>query len=177
MANNAWSSRVTAARQRSAHRTLRRIASASSSRSLGSATTWSNTIATLDSDGPFRRQHDGSAVDVRTKPYAALVDVDAIRKTEHLKAAAVGQDRPVPAHKVVQTTQRRHGLLAGTKHEMVGIGEDHLRPGFAESARIDAFHRTLRPHRHEGGCLDDAVRRRELAAPRRRRSILVQNLE
>ena len=42
----------------------------------------------------------------------SVIFVD-LRQAEELKAAAVGQDRPVPAHEAMQPAERLHHLLRG----------------------------------------------------------------
>ena len=49
----------------------------------------------------------------------------------------------------------------GRSVKMIRVGEDHLRAGFAQPARVDALHRALRADRHERRRLDGAVRRGE----------------
>ena len=95
-----------------------------------------------------------AAVDMRAKSNAAFVERHAIGQAENLKAAAVGEDRPVPAHERVQPAQRRDGLLARPQRQMIRVGQDHLRAGFAQPARVDALDRALRADRHEGGRFD-----------------------
>jgi hypothetical protein len=60
---------------------------------------------------------------------------------------------------------------------VIGIGENDLRAGFAQAARVDAFDRALRPDRHECGRIDHAMRRRERPAPGSRTGINVKRLE
>ena len=53
-------------------------------------------------------------------------------QAEELKAAAVGQDRAVPAHEAVQPAERGDDLFAGPQREMIGVAQHHLRAGGAE---------------------------------------------
>ena len=47
-------------------------------------------------------------------------------KAHHLVAAAVGQDRPLPAHEPVQPAELRDPLRARTQHQMIGVAEDDV---------------------------------------------------
>ena len=53
---------------------------------------------------------------------------------EHLKAARVGEDWPVPPHEPVQTAEIANQLVAGTQMQMIRVAENHLR---ADLAQID----------------------------------------
>ena len=75
--------------------------------------------------------------------------IDALGQAEELKAAAVGENRPVPAHERVQAAERRDDLLAGPQRQMIRVGQNHLRAGLAQPAGVDAFDRALRADRHE----------------------------
>ena len=167
MANSAWSDRVAASRHRRAQRTVRSAASRTTSRSLGSPTTWSSTIATslpkalLDGHGPLRRDGHQPAVDVRAEDGLLFGHFDAMGEAEQLEAAAIGQDRPVPAHEAVQPAQRGDDLFAGPQREMVGVAQDHLRPGGAELFDLQPLDAGLGADGHEGGQLHVAVRRGE----------------
>ena len=45
----------------------------------------------------------------------------ALGQAEDLKAAAVGEDRPVPAHERVQAAERRDSLLARPQREVIRV--------------------------------------------------------
>jgi hypothetical protein len=55
------------------------------------------------------------------------------REAEHLVAAGVGQDRPVPAHHAVQAAERAHGLLARAQVQVVRVREQHAAPSSRSS--------------------------------------------
>ena len=59
-------------------------------------------------------------------------------QTEYLKSAAVGQDRPVPAGKLVQAAHIRYQLVAGTQMQMVGIAQHDLRADILQILRRQA---------------------------------------
>ena len=105
----------------------------------------------LDGHRPFRRDGHQPAVDVRAEDGFLLGDFDAMGEAEELEAAAVGQDRPVPAHEAVQAAERGDHLFAGPQREMIGIAQDHLRPALADVFDLQPFDACLRGDGHEGG--------------------------
>ena len=74
----------------------------------------------------------------------------------HPIAARISQDRPRPAHEIVEAAKPRHPRRPG-KHQMIGVGEDDTAP-VSHTVR-PSFHRRRRPHRHEGGGADSAAHR------------------
>ena len=78
-----------------------------------------------------------------------------------LESAAIGQDRPVPAHEAVQPAERRDRLLARPQRKMIRVAQNHLRPGRAELFDLQPLDARLRAHRHERRHLHGAMRRRE----------------
>jgi hypothetical protein len=120
----------------------------------------------LDIDGALRRQQVKGAVEVRAEFRAFFMDAAQRGEAEHLIATAVGQDRQIPSHEPVKSAAAGNELVAGPQIKVVGIAEDDLGAHLLEVALGDGFHRAARANRHEGGGLDDPVRRRELAAPR-----------
>ena len=98
-------------------------------------------------------------------------------QAEELEAAAVGQDRPVPAHEAVQAAQVADHLLAGPQGQVIGVGQHHLGPGLAELVDFQPFDAGLGGHGHEGGQIDRAVGRRERAPPRGRARIAMLDAE
>ena len=53
---------------------------------------------------PLRRQFQQAAVDVRTERGPLLGHLRHLRQAEELKSAAVGENRPFPSHKPIQTS-------------------------------------------------------------------------
>ena len=76
-----------------------------------------------------------------------------------LEAAAVGEDRAVPAHEAVQAAQLGDQVVAGPQGEMIGVAEDDLRAGFASWCGRQTLDGGLGADRHEHRRFDDAVRR------------------
>ena len=97
---------------------------------------------------------------------ALLGDLPALGEAEHLVAAAVGEDRMRPADEAVQPATPGNQLVARTQVQVIGVAEDDLRADLLEVAMPHRLDRSLRPDRHEGRRLHDAVRRLELAEPR-----------
>ena len=120
----------------------------------------------LDVGGALRRQRVRRAVEMRSEVCAVLVDRPPRRQTEHLVAAAVGEDRTIPADKAMEPAAARDQLVAGTQIQMVGVREQDRRAHRLEVAVRDALDRALRADRHERRRLDCSMRRREHAAPR-----------
>src|SRR5262245_42155693 len=107
------------------------------------------------------------AVEVRLKLCAVFGDDAAISEAEHLKAAAVRQDRPVPADEMMQAPTSRDQLVAGPQEEMIGVAENDLGTAVDEVAVERGFHRPLRANGHERRGLNQSVRGLELAQSRR----------
>ena len=94
------------------------------------------------------------AVDVRAKDGRLLGDFRVLGQAEELKAAAVGEDRAVPAHEAVQAAQIADHVFARPQRQMIGVAQDHLRTGRAHLVDRQGFDGCLRAHRHERRQLD-----------------------
>ena len=105
-------------------------------------------------------------IEVRLEARAGLVDRAARRETEHLIAAAVGQDRTIPTDEPMQAATTRDEIVARAQVQMIGIAQDDLGADRLEIAVRDAFDGALRADGHERRRLDGAVRGRQHAAPR-----------
>ena len=101
-----------------------------------------------------------------TEPRAFLGDRPPRRETEHLIPAAVCQDRFRPADKPMEAAAARDEIVARPEIEMVGVAQEYRGAGGVQILMRDAFHRALRPDRHERGRLDLAVGRRQDTAAR-----------
>src|SRR4051794_8796422 len=78
-------------------------------------------------------------------------------KTEDLKAAAVGQQRAIPVHELVQPAEMLHRLATGPQIQVVRVAEDYAG---AETPQLFGRHRLdtgLRAHGHEHRRLYRAV--------------------
>ena len=89
----------------------------------------------LDVGRLLGRQQVRRAVEVRSEVRALLVDRPAVGQAEHLVAAAVGQDRLVPADEPVQAAAPRDEIVAGTQIEVIGVAEQNLGAQRLEFAR------------------------------------------
>ena len=142
-------------------------ASRTTAGSLGSSTTWSSTIATsLPSASWMATARSGEMANGRPsicerKTASCSVTFEHVRQAEDLKAAAIGEDRAVPAHEGVQTAQLGHDLFARPQREVIGVGQHHLGAGAAELLDLQSLDRGQRADRHEGRHLHRAVRRDE----------------
>ena len=85
------------------------------------------------------------------------------RQREDLEAAAVGQDRTLPAHEGVQPAELLDERLARAQRQVVGVREHDLGAGRAHLIGRQRLERAVRAHRHEGGRREAPVRRREAA--------------
>ena len=111
------------------------------------------------------RENVQRAVQMRAELRPLLANPPHRRQAEHLVAAAVGEDRPVPADEAVQAAGARDEVGAGPQEQVIGVAEDDLRAELVELPVRHRLHRAARADRHEHRRLDDAVRRTQLAAP------------
>ncbi len=99
-----------------------------------------------------------AAVEVRSKRHAVVVDLAQVLQREDLKAAGVGQQRPVPLHEVMQPAHPRDEFIAGAQVEMIGVGQDERRAEFFQIARRHTLHGRRRADGREDGRGNIAVR-------------------
>ena len=81
-----------------------------------------------------------------------------------LEAAAVGEDRAVPAHEAVQAAHLGDEVVAGPQGEVIGVAEDHAGAGRFELVGRQPLDGRLGADGHEDRRFDDAVRRVQPAA-------------
>src|SRR5688572_27663822 len=108
-----------------------------------------------------------AAVQVRLEIGSLLADDAALREAEHLKPAAVGEDRVRPADKAMEAAAAGDQFITGAEKQVIRVGEHDLGARFLDVAVPRRLHRALRADGHEGRRLYDAVRRLELAEARR----------
>ena len=84
-------------------------------------------------------------------------DADQVIQTEHLKAAAVGQDRAVPAHESMQPSEPGNAVGARAEREVIAVAEENLRAECSDFIRAERLDRRLRADRHERRGIDRAV--------------------
>ncbi len=75
------------------------------------------------------------AVDVGLERDAFFPHASVMGKTEHLKTAAVSQDRPVPPHKGMEPSCGLKDVNSGPEHQVIGVAQNDL------SARLNDFTR------------------------------------
>ena len=63
------------------------------------------------------------AVEMRLKVGPFLGDDAPLRQAEHLKPAAVGEDRPRPADEAMKAAAPRDELVAGAQQQVIGVAE------------------------------------------------------
>jgi len=120
----------------------------------------------LDREGLFRSHEVSRTVDVRLEEDPFRRDLAQLGQAVDLEAAAVGEDRFLPAHEAMKSSGGADRFAPGTEVEVIGVGEDHFHAeGFGLGGQ-EGLERPLRAHGHEGGRLYRAVRRYEPACPR-----------
>jgi hypothetical protein len=105
------------------------------------------------------------AVNVGLELGAVFGDAAPFGKAEHLIATAVSQDGPVPSDETVQAAEPSNELIARSKVQVVGVTQDDFGARSLQVLEQRSFDRALGADRHEGGRMDDAVRRLKLAKP------------
>ena len=93
------------------------------------------------------------------KGHTVGVQLTPVGQTEHLIAAGVGQNRSVPAHKVMQASQAFDPLVTGAQIKMVGIGQQDGSAQFSQVARLKRLDVGGSAHRGKGRHLYGTVRR------------------
>ncbi len=82
----------------------------------------------LDPRGELRREPFRAAVVDRAERDAVVVARDQrVPERKDLKAAGVGEDRPVPRHELVQAAELRDQLLSGPEVQVVRVAEEDRR--------------------------------------------------
>jgi hypothetical protein len=66
-------------------------------------------------------------IQVRTEEYAFFGDFSKSVEAENLEAARIGKDRPRPGHELMESTERPHGFVAGSKKEVISVAENYFR--------------------------------------------------
>ena len=96
---------------------------------------------------------------MRSERHAFFGQLAQIGQRHDLKAAAIGQDRLVPVHELVQTTQPRDPLRRGAQHQVIGIAQQDVS---ARGCHAFGHHRLdggRSPNRHKGRGPNVAARR------------------
>ncbi len=122
------------------------------------------------------RPHEALApVEVGAEAHALLLDRDdhrlaavaaaldllghrAVSHREDLVAAGVGDDRPPPAHELVQAAHLLDQLGLGLDEEVEGVAEHHVVAELGHLGGVQRLDRRRRRERHERGRANVAVR-------------------
>ena len=120
----------------------------------------------LNSHARFGGDEELCAVEMRGERNPVLGDFAELRQAERLKSAAVRENRPLPAHELVEPPEARDELRGRAQVEVVGVCEYYLRSGFPDLERRQRLHRRLGADRHEHGRLHRSVGSQQFAAPR-----------
>ena len=112
----------------------------------------------LDVHHAFRRERVFGAVDVALEGDAFLFDLAPMRQRVHLKAAAIGQDRSLPAIEAVQTAGFLQHLQAGAQVKVIGVAQTNLCLNVVDQLMLmHCLDRGRRTDGHEDRCLNRAV--------------------
>jgi hypothetical protein len=107
--------------------------------------------AVLHAHRLFGREVMPRAVQVRAKVHALLAHAVQLVHAHHLEAAAVGEDRVLPAHEAVQAAHAADGVDAGPEHQVVGVAEQDVAARGREVVGAQRLDRAGRPDGHERG--------------------------
>jgi len=66
------------------------------------------------------------AIEMTAELRTLFVDAHQWPKGDHLKSTRVGQDRSIPLHELVKTTETLHPLMSWAQIEVIGIRKDDL---------------------------------------------------
>lgn len=131
----------------------------------------------LNVNGDFGTQKMRASVQVRLKSNAIFADIAKGTQAENLVPAAVGKDRPIPSHKLMQAAESCHGLVTGPQKKVIRVTQKNLDVKIPQLVRHHRFHGGLRTDGHEDRRLDDAVRRVQPSTPGVGLRIFGQKLE
>ncbi len=76
---------------------------------------------------------------------------------EHLKAAGVGDDRPVPVHEPVQSAEALDQLSTGVEHQVKRVAQHHVVAEILDLYRQQSLDGGLGGKWREGRCANIAV--------------------
>lgn len=86
-------------------------------------------------------------------------------EAENLKASTIGQNRFVPLHERMQTTEVAQNVFSGPQIEMVRVAQNNLSAHFVQFPGGYRFHCTDRSHGHERRSFHDPVGQSEASPP------------
>src|SRR5690606_1049755 len=120
----------------------------------------------LDVHALLGAEEDGAAVGGRLEGHALLGDPALVCQREHLEAARIGEDRPVPAGETVQAAVVGDHLQPRPQVQVEGVAQDDFGAQSAQLVRQHALDRTVGTHRHESGRFYRPTGERQAAAAR-----------
>ncbi len=98
------------------------------------------------------------AVYLGSEPYALGSDFAHLCEGEYLVASAVGEDRAIPLHEVMESFEFLQDFDAGSLGEVIGVGKDDVCAEGAEFIRGDVLDCAACGDGHEKRGRDGAVR-------------------
>ena len=111
----------------------------------------------LDLHDRLGREAASRAVDVTAELDAVLVHLAQSFEREHLEAAGVGEDRTVPRHEAMESTEVANDVVTRPEVQVIRVREDHPGAGAREVLRVERLDRAERSDRHEHRRLDRTV--------------------
>src|SRR5947207_14859062 len=81
----------------------------------------------LNFHGDLRRNERARSIDVILKFDTVLCDLTQLRQRENLVPAAIGQDRPIPIHEIMQTPNMFDHVESRTEDWSVRVARNVLR--------------------------------------------------
>ena len=79
------------------------------------------------------------AVEVGAKRHAVVVEFSQVPEAKYLESATVGQNGSIKTHEPMQPSKLGDELVTGAQHQVVGVGEDHVRTQFVKVAVVLAI--------------------------------------
>ncbi len=89
---------------------------------------------------------------------AVVGDFAQVRQRKNLVTAAIGQDRSVPIHEIVQAAEVFNHIQARPNEQVICVAENDLSIHLAQFAWSHSFHGALRPDWHKRRRIDHAMR-------------------
>ena len=151
---------------RPAHRARRRVVGGRERQALVQHHRDVRAETCLDVRGPLRREQIARAVQVGSKIGPLLGDGTPVGQTEHLVAAAVGQDWPIPTDEPMEPPAPSDQFVTGPQQQVIRVRQHDLRAGILQFGMTKGLHGALSPDGHECRRLKDPVRGLALAKTR-----------
>ena len=103
----------------------------------------------LDPDGFTGAEKKARSIDMRGKFHTVRLHLPEFGKAEHLKSAAVCQDRMLPVFKLMQTARPGYEFISRTQKKMISIAQNDLGAQLFQFPGRHGFHSGSGPHRHK----------------------------